>query len=166
LDRPDGLYPAALTVTTACAATARIRRTIHCWASRSRPKRSERAGLRKGTQQSLPPGLEPKTVVNTHRMPHVAWEDFVAWGWAKRNVVKDAGDTRIRLASSARAARSGQSLNFRPSCNALSQTVSSRFGYSKPCLGCGAASWREPVATCSTWTQRLGLDSEDSTEII
>ena len=95
LDRPDGLYPAALTVTTACAATARIRRTIHCWASRSRPKRSERAGLRKGTQQSLPPGLEPKTVVNTHRMPHVAWEDFVAWGWAKRNVVKDAHPPRV-----------------------------------------------------------------------
>jgi integrase len=38
----------------------------------------------------LPPGLEPKTVVNTHRMLHRAWEDFVAWGWAKRNVVSDA----------------------------------------------------------------------------
>jgi len=40
--------------------------------------------------RSLPPGLEPKTVVNTHRMLHRAWEDFTAWGWAKRNVVKDA----------------------------------------------------------------------------
>ena len=38
----------------------------------------------------LKPGLEPKTVVNTHRMLHRAWEDFAAWGWAKRNVVKDA----------------------------------------------------------------------------
>src|SRR6266536_5186347 len=38
----------------------------------------------------LRPGLEPKTVVNTHRMLHRAWEDFTAWGWAKRNVVQDA----------------------------------------------------------------------------
>src|SRR5262249_31864592 len=36
------------------------------------------------------PGLEPKTVVNTHRMLHRAWEDFTAWGWARRNVVGDA----------------------------------------------------------------------------
>jgi integrase len=36
------------------------------------------------------PGLEPKTVVNAHRMLHRAWEDFTAWGWAKRNVVRDA----------------------------------------------------------------------------
>jgi integrase len=36
------------------------------------------------------PGLEPKTVVNTHRMLHRAWEDFTAWGWARRNVVRDA----------------------------------------------------------------------------
>ena len=41
-------------------------------------------------RRSLPPGLEPKTVVNTHRMLHRAWEDFAAWGWVKRNVVKDA----------------------------------------------------------------------------
>jgi integrase len=43
-----------------------------------------------GGSRSLPPGLEPKTVVNTHRMLHRAWEDFTAWGWAKRNVVRDA----------------------------------------------------------------------------
>jgi integrase len=36
------------------------------------------------------PGLEPKTVVNAHRMLHRAWEDFTAWGWARRNVVRDA----------------------------------------------------------------------------
>jgi integrase len=43
-----------------------------------------------GGLRSLPPGLEPKTVVNTHRMLHRAWEDFTSWGWAKRNVVRDA----------------------------------------------------------------------------
>lgn len=59
----------------------------------AKAKRKVRA--EKGTRQSLPPGLEPKTVVNTHRMPHVAWEDFVAWGWAKRNVVKDAHPPRV-----------------------------------------------------------------------
>jgi integrase len=47
------------------------------------------------TPPSLPPGLEPKTVVNTHRMLHRAWEDFAAWGWAKRNVVKDAHPPRV-----------------------------------------------------------------------
>ncbi len=54
-------------------------------AKSNRPGKPERGGAR-----SLPPGLEPKTVVNTHRMLHRAWEDFIAWGWAKRNVVKDA----------------------------------------------------------------------------
>jgi integrase len=42
-----------------------------------------------------PPGLEPKTVVNTHRMLHRAWEDFTAWGWVKRNVVSDAHPPRV-----------------------------------------------------------------------
>jgi len=45
--------------------------------------------------RKLPPGLEPKTVVNTHRMLHRAWEDFAAWGWAKRNVVSDAHPPRV-----------------------------------------------------------------------
>src|SRR5215469_7419508 len=40
-------------------------------------------------------GLDPKTVVNTHRMLHRAWEDFTAWGWAKRNVVADAHPPRV-----------------------------------------------------------------------
>jgi len=41
------------------------------------------------------PGLEPKTVVNTHRVLHRAWEDFTAWGWVKRNVVNDAHPPRV-----------------------------------------------------------------------
>ena len=43
----------------------------------------------------LNPGLEPKTVVNTHRMLHRAWEDFTTWGWAKRNVVSGAHPPRV-----------------------------------------------------------------------
>ena len=46
-------------------------------------------------QRKLSPGLEPKTVVNTHRMLHRAWEDFATWGWAKRNVVSDAHPPRV-----------------------------------------------------------------------
>ena len=46
-------------------------------------------------QRKLSPGLEPKTVVNTHRMLHRAWEDFAVWGWAKRNVVADAHPPRV-----------------------------------------------------------------------
>ena len=46
-------------------------------------------------QRKLNPGLEPKTVVNTHRMLHRAWEDFATWGWAKRNVVSDAHPPRV-----------------------------------------------------------------------
>ena len=46
-------------------------------------------------QRKLSPGLEPKTVVNTHRMLHRAWEDFTVWGWAKRNIVSDAHPPRV-----------------------------------------------------------------------
>ena len=46
-------------------------------------------------QRTLSPGLEPKTVVNTHRMLHRAWEDFATWRWAKRNVVSDAHPPRV-----------------------------------------------------------------------
>ena len=46
-------------------------------------------------QRKLSPGLEPKTVVNAHRMLHRAWEDFAVWGWAKRNVVSDAHPPRV-----------------------------------------------------------------------
>lgn len=43
----------------------------------------------------MPPGLDPKTVVNTHHMLHRAWEDFTLWNWAKRNVVTDAHPPRV-----------------------------------------------------------------------
>jgi integrase len=46
-------------------------------------------------RQKLNPGLEPKTVVNTHRMLHRAWEDFTTWEWAKRNVISDAHPPRV-----------------------------------------------------------------------
>ena len=46
-------------------------------------------------RRRLSPGLEPKTVVNRHRMLHRAWEDFTTWGWAKRNVVSDAHPPRV-----------------------------------------------------------------------
>lgn len=53
-----------------------------------------RAALRRyrqgRTPQSDSGGLAPKTVVNTHRMLHRAWESFVAWRWVQRNTVKDA----------------------------------------------------------------------------
>jgi integrase len=46
-------------------------------------------------RRKLHPGLEPKTVVNTDRMLHRAWEDFRTWGWVKRNVVGDAHPPRV-----------------------------------------------------------------------
>jgi len=56
----------------------------------AKPKRPAPPG-----KPRLPSGLEPKTVVNTHRMLHRAWEDFRAWGWVKRNVVADAHPPRV-----------------------------------------------------------------------
>jgi integrase len=52
--------------------------------------RPRKPGAADRTGRRPRPGLEPKTVVNTHRMLHRAWEDFTAWGWARRNVVGDA----------------------------------------------------------------------------
>jgi integrase len=46
-------------------------------------------------RRKLSPGLEPKTVVNTHRMLHRAWENFTAWEWVRRNVVSDARPPRV-----------------------------------------------------------------------
>lgn len=46
-------------------------------------------------RKDVSPTLAPKTVVNTHRMLHRAWEDFTKWNWAKRNVVNDAHPPRI-----------------------------------------------------------------------
>jgi integrase len=66
-----------------------------------RPIEAKKLGRRaaesatEAAQRKLSPGLEPKTVVNTHRMLHRAWEDFAVWGWAKRNVVADAHPPRV-----------------------------------------------------------------------
>jgi integrase len=60
------------------------------------PKKLGRAAAEaKNASKALPPGLDPKTVVNTHRMLHRAWEDFTRWNWAKRNVVVDAHPPRV-----------------------------------------------------------------------
>jgi integrase len=64
-----------------------------------RPIEARKAGRWAAQIEASPkkpaPGLEPKTVVNTHRMLHRAWEDFAVWGWAKRNVVSDAHPPRV-----------------------------------------------------------------------
>jgi len=52
-------------------------------------------GAAEAAQRKLSPGLEPKTVVNAHRMLHRAWEDFAVWGWVRRNVVSDAHPPRV-----------------------------------------------------------------------
>jgi integrase len=54
-----------------------------------------RKNAKQADRKTPSPGLEPKTVVNTHRMLHRAWEDFTVWGWAKRNVVADAHPPRV-----------------------------------------------------------------------
>ena len=58
-------------------------------------KRIRQTTTTKPSKPPLNPGLEPKTVVNAHRMLHRAWEDFESWGWAKRNVVSDAHPPRV-----------------------------------------------------------------------
>jgi integrase len=58
-------------------------------------KAARQSGANAEGKKELPRGLEPKTVVNTHRMLHRAWEDFDTWGWAKRNVVSDAHPPRV-----------------------------------------------------------------------
>ena len=60
-----------------------------------KPGRRAAQDTAEAAQRKLPPGLEPKTVTNTHRMLHRAWEDFAVWGWAKRNVVSDAHPPRV-----------------------------------------------------------------------
>ena len=118
------------------------------------PIKSRKLGRRaaedacEAAQRKLSPGLEPKTVVNTHRMLHRAWEDFAVWGWAKRNVVSDAHPPRVP--------RKGRKVwtvaQLRLSCSAPGLTGSLRCGCSKPPRACGAASWRARGVTCSTWT--------------
>ena len=60
-----------------------------------KPSRHAAGKTAEASRSKLSPGLEPKTVVNTHRMLHRAWEDFAVWGWAKRNVVSDAHPPRV-----------------------------------------------------------------------
>ena len=74
-------------VCPSCAERAKVLRAARCagrWAAEIEASRKKPI-----------PGLEPKTVVNTHRMLHQAWEDFAVWGWAKRNVVSDAHPPRV-----------------------------------------------------------------------
>src|SRR5262249_10490088 len=59
------------------------------------PIQAKRKRAAEPQKVAVPPGLDAKTVVNTHRMLHRAWQDFVAWGWAKRNVVSDAHPPRL-----------------------------------------------------------------------
>jgi integrase len=60
-----------------------------------KPSRHAAVKADEASRRKLPPGLEPKTVVNTHRMLHRAWEDFAVWGWAKRNFVNDTHPPRV-----------------------------------------------------------------------
>ena len=85
-------------MTAPSGATAGTRRTIRVIGQPIEPRKPSRHAAGKTAEASrnkLPPGLEPKTVVNTHRMLHRAWEDFAAWGWAKRNFVNDAHPPRV-----------------------------------------------------------------------
>ena len=60
-----------------------------------KPTRRAAEKAAEGSRKKISQGLEPKTVVNTHRMMHRACEEFTAWGWAKRNVVSDAHPPRV-----------------------------------------------------------------------
>jgi integrase len=60
-----------------------------------KPTRHAARKAEQASRKKLAPGLDPKTVVNTHRMLHRAWEDFAVWGWAKRNFVNDAHPPRL-----------------------------------------------------------------------
>jgi integrase len=60
-----------------------------------KPTRRAAGKAAEASRKKVSPGLKPKTVVNTHGMLHRAWEDFTAWGWAKRNVVIDAHPPRV-----------------------------------------------------------------------
>ena len=86
------------------------------------PKKPARRAAEKAAeaaQKKLSPGLEPKTVVNAHRMLHRAWEDFTVWGWASGT----SSVTHTRPGSRVRAVRSGPS----PSSRSSSACTSDRF---------------------------------------
>jgi hypothetical protein len=92
------------------------------------------------------PGLEPKTVVNTHRMLHRAWEDFTVWGWAKRNIVSDAYPPRVP--------RKGRKVWTVAQLQRFSQHSRSDRFFALWVLdaprACGAANWRVRAGNCST----------------
>ena len=98
LRRMAGRSRADHIATTPCGASARTPKDDPLI---GRPIEAKKLGRRaaesatEAAQRKLSPGLEPKTVVNTHRMLHRAWEDFAVWGWAKRNVVADAHPPRV-----------------------------------------------------------------------
>jgi integrase len=60
-----------------------------------KPSRHAAGKTAEASAKKLSPGLEPKTVVNTHRMLRRAWEDFAVWGWVKRNFVNGAHPPRV-----------------------------------------------------------------------
>ena len=60
-----------------------------------KPTRRAAEKADESSRKKVSQGLDPKTVVNTHRMLHRAWEEFRVWGWAKRNVVSDAHPPRV-----------------------------------------------------------------------
>ena len=60
-----------------------------------KPSRRQVEITRERAERKVSPGLEPKTVANTHRMLYRAWQDFTAWGWAKRNAANDAHPPRV-----------------------------------------------------------------------
>ena len=88
----------------------------------ARPRR-QRARMDAGSR-SLPSGLDPKTVVNTHRMLHRAWADFTAWAGSSAT----SSQTHIRRVWPARGARSGRLASSVRSCSGRDRTVSSRCG--------------------------------------
>jgi integrase len=79
----DALYGKLLT-------EGRVKARKKAKEAESKPKRKRKNAKPKPPPKPLPPGLAPKTVINTHRMLHRAWVDFEAWRWVHRNVVKDA----------------------------------------------------------------------------
>ena len=74
--RPHGYDTVRCYRTHAVGMTRLIGRPIEhrkTWSSGAAEDAAEAA------RRKLSPGLEPKTVVNTHRMLHRAWETFAAW---------------------------------------------------------------------------------------
>ena len=112
-------------------------------------KKRQQKATRADRAEQVRPGLDPKTVVNTHRMLHRAWEDFVAWGWAKRDVVNDAHPPRV--------VRKGRKVwtvaQLRPFCDAPGWTGSS------PCGCCEATSGMRRCELAGARRDLLDLDA-------